>query len=463
MKLFPPITIAIVVSCSFAFASFGALKGGDVDPTFSPGSSVNGPVYSLALQTNGQVLIGGGLGGGVARLNSDGSWDTNFQNGLDGAAGEVDSIVLQPDGKAIIGGYFNAVSGVDRGGIARLNTDGTPDTGFQDGMAGAIAADCITHFPYTCTYYLGQVNSLALQSGTNVFVGGFFNQFNAPFSFHSGIVRLNANGSVSTNFQDHFGGGNVPGAPIPNVFSTALQSDGKVIIGGDFGIARLNPDGRRDTNFLAVVDHYVNSVVIQPDGKVLIAGQFATVDGTSRTNVARLNSNGTLDNSFVVGTDDRVFRMALQSDGKVLLGGLFLSVNGEPRSHIARLNSNGTVDTSFLNGQTGADEPVVALALQPDGRILVGGEFTAFNGVSVSYVTRLYGSAPLLLGNSRVVANQFGFSVSGESNQVVVVEASTDLSNWLPLKTNILGGGPLSFSDPASVSSQKRFYRVRSE
>jgi hypothetical protein len=53
----------------------------------------------------------------------------------------------------------------------------------------------------------------------------------------------------------------------------------------------------------------------------------------------------------------------------------------------------------------------------------------------------------------------FGFNVTGPSGSNVVIKASTDLQNWMPLQTNLLGSGPLCFSDPQSPANAQRFYR----
>ena len=273
MKHLSYLTVAGVILLALALSSYAMPNAGDVDGTFIPGSSVTGPVYAIALQTNGQVVVGGNMAGTVARLNSDGSADPNFLAGVNivagstGAGEEIDSIILQPDGKVLIGGFFNHVNGIVRNGVARLNANGSLDTGFLNGVEGSWLAYSIP--PFSFYSYAGQVNSIALQSGTNVFVGGDFNHFNS--TTHYGIVRLNADGAVNTNFLDHWNGGY-----IPSIFATALQPDGKVFIGGDFGIVRLNSDGHRDTNFVTTVDQVVNSIVVQSDGKVLIGGYFTT-------------------------------------------------------------------------------------------------------------------------------------------------------------------------------------------
>lgn len=163
------------------------------------------------------------------------------------------------------------------------------------------------------------------------------------------------------------------------VLAVALQPDGKVVIGGRFNtidstarsrIARLNADGSLDASFNpgSGANDQVHAVAVQPDGKILIGGIFTMVNGTARNRIARLNADGTRDNSFNAASGS-VHAMAVQPDGKILIGGTFTLVNGTARNRIARLNADGSVDTSFDPG-TGADEPVDAVAVQPDGGFL---------------------------------------------------------------------------------------------
>jgi hypothetical protein len=147
-------------------------------------------------------------------------------------------------------------------------------------------------------------------------------------------------------------------------------------------------------------------------------------------------------------------------------------VNSTPRSGIARLNPDGSLDNSFLNGMAGPDLHVVyALALQPDGKVIIGGAFNTVNGVSRYRIARLNtdgsvdpffqnGGQPVL-DRAGIRTNHFTFQISGPSNQVVVVEASANLRQWLALATNTLSGGPVLFSDPGPASSSMRFYRAR--
>ena len=115
------------------------------------------------------------------------------------------------------------------------------------------------------------------------------------------------------------------------------------------------------------------SLAVQSDGRVLIGGNFTTVNGVSRNRIARLSADGSLDTTFLnglAGATSIVQSIAVQPDGRVLIGGEFTTVNGVSRNRIARLNADGSVDTTFLNGLAGASGGgVFSLAVQPDGRV----------------------------------------------------------------------------------------------
>ena len=174
--------------------------------------------------------------------------------------------------------------------------------------------------------------------------------------------------------------------------AVALQSDGRILLGGLFSMidsfnrnsmARLNPDGSVDTFFNpgAGADNTVFAVAEMMSGsvrKVILGGAFNTFNGTSRRNVARLNADGTLDSSFDPRHRrrwDRVCRRPAkgrQSHHRRR----FCRRRWTGPECVARLNADGSVDAAFYSG-LGPDGPVRALALQSDGKILIGGLFTS--------------------------------------------------------------------------------------
>ncbi len=123
------------------------------------------------------------------------------------------------------------------------------------------------------------------------------------------------------------------------------------------------------------VDGAVYAVVSAGDGKVYIGGAFTSVRGVLRNRIARLNADGSVDATFDPGTGANgiVRCLALQSNGKILIGGEFGSYNAWSRNYIARLNADGSFDTSFFAPGAGANGVIQTLALQSDGKVLVGG------------------------------------------------------------------------------------------
>ena len=379
----PWINLALWLCLFCAGAPHGALAApGDVDLSFDAGSAVDGTVRALAVQPDGKVLIGGGFTtvwgasrNRIARLNPDGSIDSTFNLGT-GADNDVYSLVLQADGKVLVAGGFVSMNHVLRNKLARLNANGSVDTTFNPGTG----ADDLVY-------------SLVLQSDGKVLVGGAFTTINAVS--RNGIARLKTDGSLDTTFNPGTGAS-------PGVTCLALQSDGKVLVGGRFTtingvlrnrLARLNATGGVDTVFNpgTGADSDVYSLVLQSDGKVLVGGGFASINGTARPCLARLTASGGLDSTFNPGTgpSDWVYSLALQPDGKVLVGGQFTSINGTTRSDIARVNADGSLDSTFDPG-TGANGTVNSLALQPDGKVLVGGAFTSINSQLRSKIARLF-------------------------------------------------------------------------
>jgi uncharacterized delta-60 repeat protein len=377
------------LSAEAFFTDAGPSTGGELDPTFDFGSSVNDSVRSVIALSDGKTLIGGyfttvngAVCGRIARLNADGSTDTTFQSGLAGANNGIQSTILQPDGKILIGGFFTTVNGAARNRVARLNSDGTLDTTFQDPGAD------------------NQINSIAVQpDGKVLIVGSFANVSGIP---RANLARLNSDGTLDTSFLNGMSGAN------NGVLSVTVQPDGKILIGGFFtmvnnvthtGLARLNSDGSVDASFLDGMNGpqgAVYTIALQPDGKVLIGGDFLklnfNIDGAVRPAIARLNSDGSRDTSFVVTGVERfrealnpgttVFSIVVEPNGDILYGGRFSSLNGDVQGFFGRLNSGGGVDfdvslsppPQIITGNT-VNQTVNALALQPDGKVLLGGDF----------------------------------------------------------------------------------------
>jgi uncharacterized delta-60 repeat protein len=210
----------------------------------------------------------------------------------------------------------------------------------------------------------------------------------------SRLARYEADGRLDLSFNRH-------GSLNDEVYAIARLPDGKLLVGGQFTnvynqntghLVRLLPDGSLDKTFpTTVLDGYVHTIVLQPDEKILIGGKFKklTPGKAVRSHVARLNADGTVDETFASTTaDDAVDKIFLQKDGRIIVGGKFERFNGAVHSHIVRLRADGTVDPTFSSGQ-GFDGNVLALEMQSDDKIWVGGTFTKYNNAPANYLIRL--------------------------------------------------------------------------
>lgn len=279
----------------------------------------------------------------------------------------VKAVAAQPDGKVLIGGAFEA--GAGRVGLARLNPDGSLDVGFN------ASAD-------------GSVFSLTLSADGKVLVGGGFQHVNGQF--RPGLARLNPDGSLDEGFNPVVEG---------TVFPVVIQPDGKILIAGFFsrvggqqrvGVARLNPDGSLDPSFDPGPgpDSYVFSMALRRDGKIVIGGMFQWVGEWNSRHMALLNPDGTLDRGFNPVPDGIVYALQVREDDSVLAGGDFKWVWGLPRKGLAHIDAHGTVVESFYVGGT-TTFSVRGIATQPDGRILVGGDFPQVWGRPQKNLARL--------------------------------------------------------------------------
>ena len=300
------------------------------------------------------------------------SLDANFDPGANQI---VNAIAVEPDGKIVVGGSFTGLGGgtgtTPRNRIGRIFANGVVDINFNPGTNGPVLA-------------------VAAQPDGKILIGGNFTSVGGGTGLatsRSRIARFNADGSVDTGFNPGVSG---------NIWALALQPDGKILVGGEFttlsgalrnAIGRLNADGSIDTVFnpgatKTFGNPIVYTMALQADGKIVVGGYFNGLGGLTRNFIGRINADGMVDMGFDPGavSISGVNALALQADGKILVGGTFTrlglggggSSTGSARSNIGRINSDGTVDMGF---NPGAESQVLTLAVQADGRILAGGYF----------------------------------------------------------------------------------------
>jgi len=394
------VTLLFLVRPATEAALIDGSAPGQMDLSFDLESAhgPNGTVRALAVQADGHVLAGGyftQIGGAkrhyLARLKNDGTLDASFDAKIDtGQNSFVYALKIQPNGKILVGGRFSSIDGRAKASLARLNPDGRLDTNFMTSVKSG------GPFP--------NVFALALQPDGKILVAGNFGKVNGVS--RNGIARLHADGSLDATFDPGKGSGY-----YRDVYSVAVQADGKILMGGNFrkidghdrqDLVRLHPDGRLDLNFATGTSgrSVVNFVGVQLDGKIIVAGDFKSIGRKMRPQIARLNPDGALDESFNPGHgaantsgSGEIHAVAIQPDGKLVIGGRFSSVQGKGRDDIARLNADGSVDRAFkpMSGTGPAENYVVyAVALELDQRLLIGGRFSSVNGVPRSNLARLH-------------------------------------------------------------------------
>ena len=354
------------------FRQFNA--DGSLDTGFNPRvTGVRPEIATIAVQPNGKILIGGRFSGvndqtrnNLARLNSDGSVDADFNVG-GGANSNVNKILVQSDNKILVGGSFQNYNGATVNGLIRLNQDGALETVFPILVQGG------TNF---------QINNLLVQPDNKILVT--LNYSNADESFLDEFVRTNADGSLDSTFNP------------PNSFgrflrsALALQTDGKIITNATtatfigqtpVNLSRLDSSGNADTVFAPLIAGvgFVRDIALQTNEKIVIAGDFDRVDRVERNDLARLNANGSFDQTFVPATTAFLFieKILVQPDNKILVGGFtFGFSNSNDPNGIARLNSDGSLDAAFQSSLAPGSS-VSDIALQPDNKILLVGSFPA--------------------------------------------------------------------------------------
>ncbi|MEX2381212.1 MAG: delta-60 repeat domain-containing protein [Opitutales bacterium] len=340
---------------------------GAYEPDFREtiGSGADGPVLAALEQQDGKLILtgafdqfnGSGNKGGIVRLNPDGSVDETFDP--DGGADWVISdLAIQEDGKIVVVGGFTTYAGELRSGIARLNADGSLDTGFAPGTGAN-----------------QWVYAVEILDDGSILIGGDFTHFNN--TIRNRLALVGPQGNLLAGFTPAVNG---------SVQTLARLGDGRILVGGSFTeisgtsrnrIARLLANGNLDTAFNPEggADHDVLSIVPAPDGSILIGGTFSTFGGSSAGRIARLQLDGRLDTGFDAGAgaNDRVVSVALDGEENVLVAGIFTEINGEPRRRIARLLGGGGGTgypfwiSGFFSPEDQEDPMIGTEAADPDG------------------------------------------------------------------------------------------------
>lgn len=459
----------VVALNSFTLTRF--TTSGNVDTSFGTNGRVTTPfaggnafASSLLIQPDGKYVVAGQvtMNGSTAQdfamarysptgvldssFGSGGKVVTDFANGVDAVLG----MGLQPDGKLVAVGYTFTTQGYDFA-IARYLTSGGLDTSF--GNAGQVVTD------------LAHNNDIAygvlVQKSGAIAVAGYGVDGNSQMA----LARYTNVGQLDTTFPSpSIGRIATDFAGLEDIaFGVAVQPDGYVVsvgydttqTGNDFALLRHRPDGMLDTSFgvggKATTDFFgggdrAYAVVLQPDGRIVVAG-YATRNGGLDVAIARYLATGVLDSSFgsggkmtidVAGRDDTAFAIALQTDGKIIVGGFATTSGTNQDFFLARLLTGGDLDTMFGTGGkttldfTGSTDQIHGLAIQSDGRIIASGGTT--NSVTgIDFAAARFSSEGQLdttFGSGGRFATDFGGRDNAASSMVLLPDGRMVLAGF---------------------------------
>jgi hypothetical protein len=329
-----------------------------------------------------------------------------------------------------------------------------------------------------------QVYALAA-SGSNLFVGGAFTiASNTPATGVTVNYVAKWDGVAWSALGLGMSGG---GDPIRRgVYALAVSSDGRLYAGGLFttagGVLANNIaqwDGFFDWYPLGMGTSVGDFFPLGPapvgallasGGTLYAGGTFKTVtngNGVAVTANCIASWNGSAWSALGPGMSSSgipsVRALALASNGFLFAGGTFTGVGGLAANRIAQWNGNSWSPLGSGISGNGLSSPGVSALATLDSSLFAGGFFTIAGGKSCSYVAQAVLAPPFIVTNDNNLGftnGQFGFNVSGGALQSIVVQASTNLLDWVTLQTNVMSGSALHFSDPSANSFPQRFYRV---
>lgn len=348
----------------------------------------NGYVQRLKTDPRGNILVGGHFTiidsknlNHLARLNPLGKVDDQFFTSAY-ANRAVNAYAIQNNGNILIAGDFTEINGSNKKYIARLLSNGRLDHSFLN-IPGPN----------------NSVSDIGLNDRGDIWIGGSFTSIQGQTRNY--LARLFIDGSIDLDTKLGSGGNGV-------VWTIEVLEDQRVIIGGDFTkwdgvtrnrLARLNPDGSLDESF-NIGDGFngrVSRVLVLPSGKIMVAGAFSVINGLNQGYLVRLNSDGSLDTSFNARANSTVEALDLQLDGKLVVGGSFTQIGNGESNRLARLLEDGSLDPVFNVG-TGANGHVRDLAALSDGRVIIGGQFTEYDGLPQTYLAMIDGLQNAVMG-----------------------------------------------------------------
>lgn len=423
-------------------------EDGTVDNTFLIGSGINsgGVINSFLIDSNNKIVLTGNFTSingvacqNIARLNSDGTVDLTFNTSL-GSDGAIMSIREFSNGNYAIGGLFTTYNGISRNKLAVVLPDGTADTTFhiQGGFYGDVFCIDIQNdqkILVTGSIYLfnsstplnniarvntdGSLDSTFSNENLNstptwieqrndgtILVAGAISYYDANGFIAKGLMVTNSDGSVTQLVQTDIFSSYYPSEFY--VSKTVISPANEIYVVGFVnyiaafspysGVLKFNGNTYEyitESSIGTGPNSSLDDGLVQHDGKIVCAGYFQTFNGVPTSGIVRLNMDGTIDSTFLSGSgivnisgNPVVTALEQQLDDKLIVGGDFNNYNGTPVHGPIRLNTDGTLDNTF-NAGTGVNGIVYDIAIQPDGKIILVGHFTYYNGNYCSGLCRI--------------------------------------------------------------------------
>jgi uncharacterized delta-60 repeat protein len=465
--------VAKIVRINPDFTLDNSYVGGDFD----------GPVNSISLQNDGKILAVGSFtkynnvaAKNMIRLNGNGTRDNTFNIGtgfeyeMYDTNKSVRKVMVLNGGKILVSGNFLSYNGTTTKYVVRLNSDGSLDTAFnflptysgdvvdfalqQNGKIVAINRNRVWRYnadgSQDTSFYIhndntfnGDIKTLAVADDDKIYLGGKFKISES----RQYITRLNADGTMDGSFfPKKFYTMAYENGTYSGVFALLPQSGGKVIVAGNFrkygdswvgGIIRLNNDGNMDPTFLgrASTMRYGSGEIIQHlrvdhDGNIIAGGRIKLYNEISANNIVKFSAtDGEVNMSFrniCKGFDKAPNKVVVQPDGKMLVSGEFSSYNGITRDRIIRLNADGSVDESFKADAYLYTSPTsypFDIHLQQDGKIVLSTEgviYTTYYAAFGGAIIRLNQNGSLDTSFFSLIGNDIG--VEGIARQFIVKE-----------------------------------------
>ena len=431
------------------------------------GDSLGGPNTVYAVAVSGTNVYACGVfanAGGIAATNIA-HWNGNWWSvPSPGVNGFVNALAVLGT-SLYVGGQFNAAGGIVASNIAIWN--GTSWSAFGSGMNSPVQALAV--------------------SGTNLYAGGNFTTA----------------GGIAANYVAKWNGTSwsALGSGMNGTVRALVVSGANLYAGGDFttagGIAAKYVAKWNGNSWSALgsgLNGTVRALAVSDSSLLYVGGSFTTAGGVSANHIACWNGNTW--SALSSGMNGTVDALAI-SGTNLYTGGNFTSAGGVTAKDVAQWNGSswsalglginsityalvvsgtnlyaggqniakwdGNSWSTLGSGVTGGNISTLAIS---GNNLYVGGSFImAGNKLSPYLAEAILGSASIITTDSNFGFingdNQFGFDITGDAGQVLVIQASTNLMDWTPLQTNLLGDSPLYFSDPCSSNSTWRFYRAQ--